>query len=266
MLESSTPSATPLSCKICGGASPHFFRCDFHSNTSMHFGLYSKPIAPSGVNMDYYRCGSCGFTFSNFMDGWSADQFASYVYNGDYAFLDGSYNGYRGGGLANMLYLGFHDSLRALDVLDYGGGVGIQTALLKAFGTKRAETYDPFAAGAKKPEGKFNIVTCLEVLEHSTDPKALAADLVSLADLDNGFMLLTTQFPPADIEAQKDKWWYVAPRVGHVSFYTVDALDRLFAPWQLKFLHIEDHTHLAYRSWPIWANRFMPPHMLGGAG
>jgi hypothetical protein len=262
-LTSQTTSAAPR-CKICSNEARHFSRCDFHENVKIHYGFHSKEILKSGVELDYYRCPACGFLFTTFMDDWDGQKFASFIYNKDYPILDGSYNGSRSGALANILYLGFRDSLKELSILDYGGGTGITTALLSAFGTKRAVTYDPFAAGAKRPEGKFNIVGCFEVFEHATNPKELVADLMSLVDPDNGFLFMGTEFQPPDIETQKTGWWYVAPRVGHVSFYTQNSFERLFVPYGMRFFHIEHHTHIAFKQWPVWAHNFFPPETVGG--
>lgn len=248
----------PPPCKICGGTTRFFDRCDFHANIKMHYGLYDMPVNPAGLMLDYYRCSSCGFLFTPFMDTWTAAQFAHFVYNNDYGRLDGAYNGGRAGSITNILYLAFRDCLANLEVLDYGGGIGVQSALLSAFGAKRAVSYDPFAAGSKRPEGKFNIVTCLEVLEHSTDPKAVVADLASFVETGSGFIFTTTELQPPDIETQKTGWWYMAPRVGHISFYTAGALERLFAPHGLRCTHIGTHSHVFYKEWPIWADTFMP--------
>lgn len=257
-------TAAPPRCKICNGETRLFGRCDFHENVKIHYGFFSEGIAKSGVELDYFRCPACGFLFTTFMDDWDGNKFATFIYNKDYPVLDGSFNGARSGALANILYLGFRDSLPELSIMDYGGGSGIATALLSAFGTKRVVTYDPFAAGAKRPEGKFNIVCCFEVFEHATKPKDLVADLMSFVDTDNGFLFMSTEFQPPDIETQKTGWWYIAPRVGHVSFYNQGAFEMLFAAHRLRFLHVERHTHIAFKQWPLWAHHFFPPQTMGG--
>ncbi|HVY11941.1 MAG TPA: class I SAM-dependent methyltransferase [Alphaproteobacteria bacterium] len=263
MIESSIATAPAPRCKICSQPTAHFIRCDFHANAKLHMGYYARAINPSGVMLDYFRCTGCGFLFTPFMDDWDGSKFAQFVYNKDYPLLDGSYNGHRAGALANILYLGFHDMMGQLDFLDYGGGLGIQSALLAAFGARRSITYDPFAANAKRPEGLFNVVTSLEVLEHSVDPKKTAADLVSLFDHDNGFLFATTELLPDNIATQKDNWWYICPRVGHISFYTPQALGHLFVPHGFKILHVENHSHIIFKKWPIWAQRFFEVSELG---
>ncbi len=251
--------STP-SCKICGAPSTFFAKVDFHANAQLHFGYYDLPINPSGLMLDYYRCHACGFLFTPFMDDWTPQKFGEMIYNQDYPQVDGTYNGYRGGTFANILALAFHGKLPQLQFLDYGGGLGIQAELLRVFGAKRSESYDPYAVGRNRPAGTFNVVTCMEVVEHSTNPKQTIADIVKFA-ADDGLIMFTTEAPPADIEQQKEKWWYITPRVGHVSFYSFDALDRLFNPYGYKLAHIETHTHFAYRTWPAWADKLLPPHI-----
>jgi 2-polyprenyl-6-hydroxyphenyl methylase/3-demethylubiquinone-9 3-methyltransferase len=257
-----TPSASPPPCKICGSVTLFFDRCDFHANAKVHKGYYDVRIEPSGILLDFFACTCCGFIFTPFMDQWVPGDFATYVYNKEYPRLDGSYNGARAGGAANIFYLAFHDYLSQLEFLDYGGGIGFQSALLQAFGAKRALTYDPFASGSTRPEGKFNMVSCLEVLEHSTDPKKTVADLVSFVDKESGLVFVGTECSPPDIARQKCSWWYITPRVGHVSFYTPWAIDAMFAEHGMKVLHLEHHTHIAYQSWPLWANQMFPPENL----
>ena len=257
-------SDTPL-CKICGARTGFFDRCDFHNNAKVHFGYYDLPLKPSGMTLEYFQCSMCGFLFTPHMDQWTGAEFAQQVYNRDYPRIDGTYNGYRAGALANILYLALGDYIPQLDFLDYGGGLGLQSAILKAFGAHSSLTYDPFAAGATRPTGSFNMVTSLEVLEHATDPKKTVADWVSLVNPDSGLVFFTTELLPPDIAQQKCRWWYVNPRVGHISFYTEPALQKLFAPHGMKLAHIEQHTHMAYRQWPVWADKLLPAQFRPGS-
>jgi len=96
-------------------------------------------------------------------------------------------------------------------------------------------------------------------MEHSINPKKIAADLVSFMDDDSSILFITTEIPPADVNEQKTNWWYINPRVGHISFYTDEALKLLFKPYGLQMIHIETHTHILFKKWPIWASQFLPP-------
>jgi Methyltransferase domain len=240
-------------CKICAAPTAFFDRCDFHNNAKLHHGYFTTDLDPSGLQLPYYCCTACGFIFTPFMDKWGDENlFAQLVYNKDYPRIDGTYNGYRAGMFSNIFCLAFHDHLPQLEFLDYGGGIGLQSALVGAFGAKRSKTYDPFAVGAARPDGVFNVVSCIEVIEHAVDPKAMVADLVSFTNPDNGIIFLSTETTPPDIEQQKCKWWYVNPRVGHISFYPEKVLDGLFAAHGYKMIHRQSHTHIAYKVLPQW--------------
>lgn len=255
-----TPPSHPPLCKICGTPSVFFDRCDFHNNASLHRGFYSLPLDPSGVLLDYHQCPLCGFLFTDFMDKWNGADFSHYVYNKEYPLIDGSFNGYRAGALANTLYLGFSDQLKTLDFLDYGGGTGIQAALLRAFGARRAETYDPFGAG-ERPQGTFHVVTSLEMLEHSLSPKETIADWLRFTSEDS-LVFFTTETQPESIQVQKCKWHYINPRVGHVSLHNKETLRRLFAPHGFELFHITPAMHVAFRCYPLWASGFIPEQLL----
>jgi hypothetical protein len=245
-------------CKLCASSSVFFDSCDFHNNANIHLGYYHMPLPPKGMVVNYYRCTSCGFVFTPLMDDWGQDNlFASFVYNKDYPRVDGTYNGARAGKICNLFYLAFHDHFKQLEFLDYGGGIGLQSALVGAFGAKRSLTFDPFAQNAKRPQGYFHVVSCVEVLEHATHPKAMIADLVSFTHPADGMIFITTECLPDDIAEQKTKWWYVNPRVGHVSFYPKAMLKKLFAAHGYQMAHIANHTHIAFKTWPIWADHLI---------
>jgi 2-polyprenyl-6-hydroxyphenyl methylase/3-demethylubiquinone-9 3-methyltransferase len=253
------PPAAPL-CKCCQTQTGFFAQVDLHNNAKLNYGYYSDDLLPSGVMLDYYVCAACGYIFTPFMDMWIAGDFATYIYNKDYPRIDGSYNGFRAGACANIFYLAFHDYLKELSFLDYGGGIGVQSALMQAFGVARSLTYDPFATNASVPDGTFHVVSCLEVLEHTTDPKKTIADLVRFSDPDSGLIFVTTECTPDDIHAQKGAWWYLNPRVGHISFYALSTIDRLFAEHDYHVIHVERHTHVAFKKWPVWAAHFLTPY------
>ncbi|NDE91379.1 MAG: class I SAM-dependent methyltransferase [Alphaproteobacteria bacterium] len=248
---------TTPACKLCAASSVFFDRCNFHNNAQVHLGYYHMPLPPHELMVDYYRCTACGFMFTPLMDEWGKDNiFATLIYNKDYPRIDGTYNGARAGRICNLFYLAFHDYFKQLEFLDYGGGIGLQSALVGAFGAKRSMTFDPFAQNARRPDGQFHVISCVEVLEHAIDPLAMVADLVSFNHPD-GLIFLTTECLPDDIDVQKTKWWYVNPRVGHVSFFPKAALEKAFAAHGYKMTHIASHTHIAYKTWPIWADHLI---------
>jgi len=241
-------------CKICSAKASRFFTCDFHNNTRIHHGLWCSPVNLCGKMVDYFKCQWCGFLFTSLMDDWTNDEFVKRVYNKDYVHLDGDYQGSRSTRVANVFWCAFYKDISNLSFLDYGGGLGVQSDMLKRLGAKYAVSYDPFVH-TQKPEGKFDVVSCGEVLEHTTDPHKTCDDLMNLVK-DDGLIFCTTEIVPHDIEIQKDKWWYVSPRTGHISFYTKECLSLLYK--DMNVVHVGSGIHIVYRKWPKWAETLLP--------
>src|SRR6516162_1332595 len=152
-------------CKVCGGFSPPFDSLDFFK--------YCSPTNPfafgfAGIHVDYRRCQDCGFIFTGFFDDWTSDEFAAYVYNADYPRIDSEYADIRPGNVAAMLAErlgGWQD----IDILDYGSGSGAFAQHMAEHGFTNITNYDPFSSPAR-PEGRFSLITCFEVIEHTTSP------------------------------------------------------------------------------------------------
>jgi len=189
-------------CKVCGEPAPFFDVVDFWKRPTGY------PFGASGVEVPYFRCGSCGFLFATFCDGWSDADFARAIYNNDYRKVDAEYDGSRALRAAEQMtrLLG---EFREKPILDYGAGNGVLGRTLNERGFN-VRSYDPFA-NPERPRGKFAIILCLQVVEHSPDPKKLFADMRSLLERD-GCMVFSQSLQPADIEAIRCNWWFISPR------------------------------------------------------
>lgn len=215
-------------CKICG-ADAHFFDViDFNRFCSFpleqnEFG-YAFGIA--NIPVPYVRCTCCGFLFTNFFDTWSHDDFKKYIYNDDYIKVDPDYVSLRGISWANS-FSGLLDSVRDLRILDYGSGAGVFEETMNSLGYKNVASYDPFSSTAR-PAGRFDIITCIEVIEHTTDPSGTLDDILKFLN-PGGIVILSQIMQPKDIKVIRGHWWYLGPRNGHVSTYTTMALAQLAA-------------------------------------
>ena len=218
-------------CKVCRGAARLFDVVDFNktcnAETPYPFGL-------AGIEVPYFRCHSCGFAFTEFFDDWSAEDFSRFVYNADYVKADPDYVGERSRNLAAPLadLLMGHGEL---SILDYGSGSGVLAKELAALGYRKVTSYDPFSH-PRRPDSNFDLITCFEVIEHSTMPWQIMTDIASLLKPD-GAMLCGTCLQPANINEIRANWWYMSPRNGHVSIYTPDALSQLARGSGLTLFH-----------------------------
>ncbi|HEY2620165.1 MAG TPA: class I SAM-dependent methyltransferase [Acetobacteraceae bacterium] len=223
-------------CKLCGGFSPPFDSLDFYK--------YCSPTNPfafgfAGIQVDYRRCADCGFLFTGFFDDWTPDEFAAYVYNADYARIDSEYADIRPANVSAMLAerLG---AWRGIDMLDYGSGSGAFAQHMAGHGFADISNYDPFSSPAR-PDKKFSLITCFEVIEHTVSPRACLEDMASFL-APGGAIVFSQPLQPADIATIRGAWWYVAPRNGHASIFTADALARLAADCGLVF-HCGEWLH-----------------------
>jgi len=210
-----------VSCKICGAESHPFDRVDFNKYCSeedcYRFGF-------SGIQIPYFRCISCGFLFADAFDGWSHDDFAKFIYNDDYVKVDPEYVAIRPNRIAETMAMRLRGA-EAARILDYGSGAGIFVARMRELGFLDIHAYDPFASPSLPP-GRFDIITCFEVMEHSVDPRKTLTDMAALLR-PGGCIVISQTLQPADIHSRRGAWWYLAPRNGHISTFTEEALEIL---------------------------------------
>lgn len=202
----------PRQCKICMAPAALFDVVDFNKCCDKDF--YAFGLA--GIPVIYYWCQKCGFIFTDFFDSWSGKDFVQFIYNNDYQIVDGEYERQRPERAAADLSEAL-SGLEGAHILDYGSGAGHFAEEMRARGFPSVTNYDPFSA-PERPRGKFEIITCLETIEHSVDPLATMEDMRGLL-AEDGVIILGQSLQPADINKIRANWWYIAPRNGHVSLF-----------------------------------------------
>ncbi len=216
-----SPFSIHRSCKLCGSHAIPFDQVDFNKfvddDDYYRFGM-------SGVDITYLRCLCCDFIFTEDFDDWSADDFRRFIYNTDYILVDSEYASVRPEQMARDFAYRFRGCENAR-ILDYGSGAGVFVDRMREHGFGHIEGYDPFSSPGR-PSGEFDIVTCFEVIEHSTDPVRTLGDMRNLMRSD-GCIILSQTLHPTDILSRRGSWSYLAPRNGHVSTYNEEALIRL---------------------------------------
>lgn len=154
--------------------------------------------------------------FTAFCDDWSGDDFHRYIYNDDYWQVDVEHRSTRPRRIADQMsrVLAPFSGCR---ILDYGAGEGLFAQHMRDAGFSNICAYDPFLM-PQRPEGRFDLITCFEVLEHTPSPTQTIAEMRSLL-LDDGCMLVSQALQPLDIDRIRCSWWYCAPRNGHISMF-----------------------------------------------
>lgn len=232
------------SCKGCGGPAPLFGRVDFNKNCEEARGFH---LPPTGVLFTYYRCADCGFLFTRGLDHWTQEELEAHIYNEAYAEVDPEYAELRPDSWVEHLAGLFGQDFPRLSVLDWGGGNGRLAEGLRKRGVLRAETYEPFnPAFRAMPEGPFNFVSCIEVLEHLPDPRQALRSICAHLPA-KGCMVISTLVQPDDLEALGTAWWYLGPRNGHISLFSRKALEALLAEQGFKMEVLQPHIQFAWR-------------------
>jgi hypothetical protein len=222
-----------LTCKICGSTAPFFDMTDFWKGSEFY------PFGPSGVAVSYYRCETCGFMFTPFCDDWATPDFRRHIYNDQYTMVDSEYSAIRPQRSADYMAK-WLDGCQDARILDYGSGTGLFAEHMRMAGFRRITSYDPFTESAR-PSGRFDIVTCFEVIEHSSTPVETIRGMAALLD-DDACVLVGESLQPPDITTIRCSWWYCMPRNGHISLYTDTALSAAAAQAGLIF-HRGDSLH-----------------------
>ena len=247
-------SGSPSPCKVCSALAPLFGVVDFQRCCEIPGG---KKRNLSGIPVYYRRCDGCGFLFTDAFDDWSEADFKAHIYNAGYIEVDPDYAEQRPRNNATVVEKMFGKHKADLRVLDYGGGNDVLCTALRGAGFPVAETYDPFVADhAQRPEGRFNLVTCFETMEHMPDPLAgIGAILASVAE--SGLVLFSTLLQPKDFDTLALKWWYVGPRNGHVSMFSRDALVLAWRHYGYQTASFTDNLHIAFRTLPNFAKHLV---------
>lgn len=210
-----------IPCKCCAGTATLCAGIDFNRSCEDRRG---QVFAPAGVDIPYHRCAACGFAFTIAFDDLTPAQFAEHIYNDEYVRADPDFLEVRPANSARLIEQSFGHAAAQLRILDYGGGDGRLARALTGLGFPHVETWDPFYA-TDPPEGRFDLVTAFEVMEHSPTPRETLSQMLDFM-APGGMLFFSTLLQPEPAPRLED-WWYAAPRNGHVSLYTRPALRAL---------------------------------------
>jgi SAM-dependent methyltransferase len=256
MIKGLKPVSTAVcACKICGNSASLYGVVDFHKSCEEVRGLH---LSLSGVPIYYRRCSNCKFLFTDAFDDWSAEQFKEHIYNEQYKLVDPDYEAKRPRDSADFIKRYWGEIKEQVRILDFGGGNGTLSATLRENGFRTALTYDPmvpeFCTG---PEGKYDLVTSFETLEHVPDPVRSVADILKYS-AEPGLVFFSTLVQPAEFDQQRLNWWYVGPRNGHISLFSKQALAIVWNRFGYRVISLNDNLHFAFRTLPAYLAHLQP--------
>lgn len=248
-------SRLSCSCPVCHAQASFLDSVNFNKSCEEVRGLF---LPASEKWIDYYLCDQCGFCFVPEMYRWSFDDFGRHIYNQNYEQVDPDYKSVRPQGNAQLIDQFFGSSKATLRHLDYGGGSGLLSTVLRDKGWD-STTYDPFVNADLKVAdlGCYDLVTAFEVFEHVTDIDGLLRNLYTLCKPD-GLVLFSTLLSDGEIApGKKVTWWYAGPRNGHISLFSAKSLHVCMQRSGLQVASFSANLHMAFRQLPQWASHLM---------
>jgi 2-polyprenyl-6-hydroxyphenyl methylase/3-demethylubiquinone-9 3-methyltransferase len=216
-------------CKICGAEAPVLGALDFNRSCEERQGKF---LPPSGIRVEYRRCPGCGFIFTNHCDGWSRDEFLQRIYNDGYLAVDPEYEEQRPHETAHVVRDMFPDARHTIRILDFGGGNGRCAEFIK-MNHYDAVSYDPLLGGEVPPHEAFDLILCVDVLQHLPDPVASFDAMLEFLK-PGGMLLMKTGLAPDEATQNILNWWYIAPRNGHISIFSTRAMVKLLAKFGMN--------------------------------
>ncbi|MDC1383488.1 class I SAM-dependent methyltransferase [Candidatus Puniceispirillum sp.] len=186
---------------------------------------------------------------------WTEKEFSEQVYNEEYLSVDPDYVVKRPVNSFNLLEKLFPINTHSINHLDYGGGNGYLSKLLREHGWK-SKSFDPFLDNKMsiKKLGKFNLITAFEVFEHVPNTDLLLKNLSKLMHLDS-VIIFSTLVSDGHIKLNgRLDWWYASPRNGHISLYSKASLTKLASKFELKFGSFNENVHCFVKQVPSWAS------------
>ena len=241
----STLPGEPLPCPVCAATCVPLGAVDFNKCCAEVSGTR---LPPSDRLVHYIICTACGFSCAPEFATWAPEDFEREIYNAGYSQVDPDHAEVRPQASAESLLATFGEHSRPASHLDYGGGAGLLSELLRK-AHWQSTSYDPFFDRSIRLSalGKFQLITCYEVFEHVPDGQQLARHLSSLLT-DDGLVLFSTLVSDGLLAVGKPiTWWYAAPRNGHISLYSTRSLGILARQHDLSFASFSPGMHAFWR-------------------
>jgi ribosomal protein S27AE len=201
-----------------------------------------QDIRIRGEAAELYRCGACGlFHFPE--PSWLDAVYAEPISDLDIGLATRCINHAR---IIEAVLRS--EKLHRRSHLDYGGGYGLLTRLLRDRGIDMRH-YEPytqnlFAAGFEGDvSAAYGSVTAVEVFEHLTHPD----DVMRSLSPDVPLVIVSTVLVPDGMTDLSD-WWYVGGPTGqHITFYTVPALTAVARRHGYRLTSNGVNIHLLHR-------------------
>jgi len=214
-------------CKICQKHTSKF-------DTAKILGKYE---------INYYYCSECGFLRTE-DPYWLEEAYSKAIVSFDTGIMmRNMYNS------TNLLF--FKKFIKNGPCLDFGGGYGILTRIMRDYGFD-FYNYDKYAQNLLASgfsgdlQTKYTLVTSFENFEHFADPIKEIEAIFNITETLYFSTLLLPHHPP---QPSSDTWWYYALDGGqHISFFSKKTLKYIANKYNMYFITNNVDTHIFSKS------------------
>jgi len=203
----------------------------------MKMELHDKAIILNKYDVVYYICSTCGFIQTE-NPYWLEESYSKAIATADTGIMLRNLQN-----VSDLLF--FMKFINGASFLDFGGGHGILTRIMRDYGYNFYH-YDKYAENlfANGFEGtldkKYNLITSFENFEHFVNPMDEIERIMKMTDV----LYFSTNLIPDSIPLIKE-WWYYSPSTGqHISFYSRESLNKIAEKYSLHLLTNNNTIHI----------------------
>ncbi len=225
-------------CIVCEGTLSSLGSVPFDRNNA------EVPIV-NNTPVEYFRCTNCGAILAPELLTWTPEILGSKIYNADYVKYDPDYLYNRPYNYSNF-FMGLvpYTKYGKFKHLDYGSGMGVMSSILRSK-LWNSTSYDPYSEGSTtKPSGYFDLITAIEVVEHSLNVEETFKDMLKYLK-PGGIIIFSTQLAKPEYTID---WWYIGARNGHINIQSEKSLKLIAKNCGMYFTSLSDNIHIFQKS------------------
>lgn len=210
-------------------------KCRACQSTEIHFLMNGIIL---NKNISYFECHHCGYIQTE-EPYWLDQAYSKAINDSDTGILIRNQ-------INAKVVLATLSTLGKIDgrVVDYAGGYGILTRILRDYGVNAtwSDRYceNLLAKGFEHNGEKADLITAFEAFEHFTHPQEDLDKMLEIAPN----ILLSTEIIPSPAPKQDDWWYYGKEHGQHIGFFKICTLEKMANKHKKKLITNGKSHHL----------------------